>query len=253
MSLFHKHTKYGKVKVSTLIQERELKNLDEFLLKEFDDVSYKGKTKDGTSVQFESINELLSYPNFSARQLLELEISGAKKDERSINIEFESERGFIVPESINYYLSYNDQNWGFKFEDDLRNELKDFIPYYNFLTYLNYTFGLPILLFISLILYMTLDYFLKEAGLWGFTDIDYSIKSESSSSSFPGLAWGILLFGLTYLMNLGRDYLFPILFIAIGKQVKEYNKRKTISYVVFGVVMLGVIINLISELLVKGI
>ena len=100
---------------------------------------------------------------------------------------------------------------------------------------------------------MTLDYFLKEAGLWGFTDIDYSIKSESSSSSFPGLAWGILLFGLTYLMNLGRDYLFPILFIAIGKQVKEYNKRKTISYVVFGVVMLGVIINLISELLVKGI
>lgn len=230
----------------------ELRDLDEFLSKEFDDLLYKGKTKDGTSVKFESIKELLSFPNFSTRKLVELEISGSKKDESSINISFENERDFIAPESVNYYLSYNDQNWGFKFEDDLRNQLKDFIPYYNFLTYLNYTIGLPILLLASVFLYMTLDYFLKEFGLQGYTDMDYSVKSEGSSS-FGGFAWIILMVGLTYLLNLGRNYLFPVLFIAIGKQVKEYNRRKTLSYVFFGVILLGVVVNVISALLLKSI
>ena len=87
----------------------------------------------------------------------------------------------------------------------------------------------------------------------GYTTIDYTAMSESNSSSRSiGLLWWIPIFLSGYIINQTRNYLFPILFIATGKQVKEYNKRKTISYILFGVVFLGVIINIISELIING-
>ena len=103
---------------------------------------------------------------------------------------------------------------------------------------------------ILLFSFMTIDYFMKLVG-YNLTDINYYEDTKSSTSSFPVLAWMLLLFLSTYLINLGRNYLFPVLFIALGKQVKEYNKRKTISRILFGVVVLGIIINLISNFLIS--
>lgn len=167
--------------------------------------------------------------------------------DQSLDIRFKNEREFFAPKVITYNLRYEDQDWGFKFEDDLKQELKEFRPYYNFLTYINLTIGLPLIFAGTLTLILLIDYLSKFSGFSGFTNFEYNATSKNQSSWIVGIAWCIPIFLFCYLLNLFRDYLFPILFIATGKQLKEYNKRKTIAYIIFGVIIMGITINLISD------
>lgn len=251
MNYNKKHTKHGSLSGASLVQETELTNFINFLGNEFDEIKYSAKTKDGTSINFDSLKELLDYPNFSKRNLVEMEILCAG-EQRSIDISFKTGMYFIIPETITYYLAYDDSKWGFKFEDDLLQELKEFKPYYSPLTYLNLTFGIPLILVGIVILYFSIDYFLKIFGLQGYLQTNVSIEKNTLSSGLIGYIYGALLIFLGYLLNVSRNYLFPILFIATGKQKKEYQFRKKISYFAFGVVLLGVVINVISSLLTNG-
>lgn len=154
-----------------------------------------------------------------------------------------------IPETANYLLTYNDQNWGFKFEDDLKNELEDLVPSYNILTYLDFTFAVPFILFGIIILYVGIDYFLKVFGLTGYSEVDLTNLPESKSNGswiIPVLWIGVMIFGGN-LLNRLKNYLFPIIFISLGKQVNELSKRKRISNLIFGVIILGILINLISN------
>ena len=250
MSYLHKQRKFGSIKKASLVKDKDLSHLVEFLGITFEVVNFKAKTVDGTIINFENLEEILAYPNFAKRKLTELELS-CNNEERSVDIKFKKENNLVIPETINYYLSYNDQNWGFKFEDDLINELNDFTPWYNTLTYLEFRFAFPMLIFIATILFVGIDYFLKLFGLAGYTDIDLHNTKETSSSWIIGLLWGgILIIGGEFLNRL-RGYLFPTLFIALGKQSKEFDKRKKITNIVFGVILLGILINLISEWIAK--
>jgi|GEM_PF-2471165 len=251
MSYTKKHSKHGELYGAVLVEESELRDFIDFLAKDFTEIGINGKTKDGTNISFSCLDEFISYSNFEKRKIVEFEVSCSNK-EHSVDIKFQNESFFFKPKTISYYLRYNNQNWGFKFEDDLRQELKEFRPYYSFLTYLDLTFGLPLLIVAITILFVSVDYFLKVAGLSGFTNVNYSNSGNSNSSWIVGVVWWIPIYLSGYFINLLRNYLFPVLFIATGKQIKEYQKRKTIAYVCFGVILLGIAINIVSNLITKG-
>ena len=245
MSYTRKHSKRGKIYGAALVQESELRAFIDFLTKHFNKIEINGKTKDGTNISFSNLDEFISYSNFEKRKIVEFELS-CSGEEQSIDINFQSERLLFIPKAISYFLRYNDRNWGFKFEDDLRQELKEFRPFYSPLTYLDLGLGLPLLLFAIIILYFGIDYYFKVAGLSGYSSIDYNNSGNSNSSGILGLALLIPIYLSSYFINLFRNYLFPILFIATGKQVKEFQKRKKITTVVFGVIVMGIFINILS-------
>ncbi|OOG78305.1 hypothetical protein [Algoriphagus sp. A40] len=248
MSYIKKHSKHGEIYGAILILESELINFFSFLSQHFGEVKINGKTKDGTNISFSSLGEFTSYSNFEKRKIIEFELSCSETDQ-SVDIKFQNERGIFKPKTLKYNLRYNNQDWGFKFEDDLRQELKEFRPYYNYLTFLDLTFGLPLLLAAILTFIFSLDYLLKFSGLIGFLKVEYIYTNTSQSSWIIGVAWCIPIFLFSYSLNLFRNYLFPVLFIATGKQIKEYQKKKTIAYIIFGIFLMGIVINLISDLI----
>ena len=240
-----KHSKNGNLYGAVLIQETDLLSFVEFLSKHFNEININGKTIDGTNINFSNLEEFTSYSNFEKRKIVEFELS-CSNEEQSIDIKFQNDRYLIKPETISYYLRYNNHVWGFKFEDDLRQELKEFRPYYNFLSYINLKLGVPAIFLVLSSLLFSIDYLLKVADLPGFTNIDYYNSGRNNSSWITQIPFLASLFLLGYIMELIRNYLFPVLFIATGKQKKEYQKRKKIIYVVFGIIILGIIINLVS-------
>ncbi|MFN7013833.1 MAG: hypothetical protein ACK4ON_06145 [Bacteroidia bacterium] len=97
-----------------------------------------------------------------------------------------------------------------------------------------------------MIIYIGIDSLLKVYGQRGYLEYE-----EDKVKKYVDLGYIVLIltFCVGYLLQKIRQYLFPTIFIALGKQKKEYSKRETISYVVFGVIILGIIINLISSLI----
>ncbi|MCC5928773.1 MAG: hypothetical protein JJU28_05970 [Cyclobacteriaceae bacterium] len=246
-----KHSKQGELYGAVLIHEQELRNLVEFLEKHFNKISFNGKTKDGTNINFSDLEDFISYANYDTRKIIKLELS-CTNEKQGIDIIFKNERLFVRPSTIEYYLKYDDQNWGFKFEDDIKNELKEFRPYYNYLTYFNLTYATMALLVIMVFLLISIDYYSKVLGFTGILkDGDYKSVNNYSGPAV-GFTWAILIYILAYLLNKLRNYLFPVLFIATGKQVKEYQKRKNIARIVFGIIGVGIAINLITQLLING-
>ena len=160
MGYFKRNSKNGELKIATLISENEIAKLEKFLSENFDKVAYKGTTNDGTIIRFSSVEDFLSYPNFNKRSLVGLDIE-CESNDRSLEIEF-SDRRYILPETIKYSLRYDNTEWGFSFEDELNERLKEFKPWYSIFTCTNLTYGLPIIAVIILLAIFALDFLLNN-------------------------------------------------------------------------------------------
>lgn len=247
MGYFKRNSKNGKLTIATLITENEITKLGNFLSVNFNNVKYKGTTKDGTIIRFTSLEDLLSYPNFDKRRLVGLDIE-CENDDKSLELTFCDER-YIFPETISYSLRYDNTEWGFSFENELNERLKEFKPWYSILTCTNLTYGLPAIAVIIILAVFALDFFTKQLGYSGFLSIDYN--SNTSGNLIVGYILWIPILICSFFINKIRDYLFPLIFIAIGKQKKVYENRKNLSYVLFVVIGLGIVINILSSFFIK--
>lgn len=59
MGYFKRNSKNGELKIATLISENEITKLGNFLSENFNNVAYKGSTKDGTIIRFVSLEDLI--------------------------------------------------------------------------------------------------------------------------------------------------------------------------------------------------
>jgi heme A synthase len=46
-----------------------------------------------------------------------------------------------------------------------------------------------------------------------------------------------------------RNYLYPVLFIALGRQYKEYEKRRKIANILFVTIGLAMIVGIITNII----
>ena len=110
--------------------------------------------------------------------------------------------------------------------------------------------GIPIMISLLFFFVIGVDIVLKLFEQNGF--ITYNRESADRSLILVYYLFGFLLLG-GFLLHKIRDYLFPILFISTGKQIREYLKRKRIAYFVFVVIGLGIIINIISYFITNSV
>lgn len=247
MGIIAKNEKRGELKHSALIQEESLKEFIKFLKANFSHISLAAKTSDGTEIDFTNIEELFQYPNYTKRKLINIKIE-SKGDKGRLDVRFDNnyEYRIIKPEVISYYLYYSETSWGFAFEDDLVEQLKEFKPWYNYFTYFNYTMGIPCICIAGILLFFGVNFSLQSLGFSGF------INNVSSSTTNPQRTIEVFFIActfvlLSYFINKIRNYFFPTLFIALGKQRKEYQKRQKILHFIFGVCALGILINIITS------
>ena len=247
MGIIAKNEKRGELKHSVLIQEESLKEFIKFLKTNFSHISLVAKTSDGTEIDFTNIEELFQYPNYTKRKLINIKIE-SKGDKGRLDVRFDNnyEYRIIKPEVISYYLYYNETSWGFAFEDNLIEQLKEFKPWYNYFTYLNYTIGIPMILGVGILLFFGVNFSLKLLGFSGFID-DNASSTPNTQHTVEGAFIVYTFMLLSYFINKIRNYFFPTLFIALGKQRKEYQKRQKILHFIFGVCALGILINIITS------
>lgn len=239
-------SKTKELQCATLMDERGMVELGKFLSENFSEIAYRGITKDETNIRFSSLDDLLSYPNFDKRNLVGLDIE-CKSTDKSLDVNFREDR-FIRPDTIRYTLQYDNAEWGYSFENELNERLKGFKPWYNILTFTNLTLGLPVMGSIIALLIFGIDFWAKQLGYLGFLSIDYSAET---GNQIVGYIMVIPILIISFLINKLRDYLFPLMFIAIGKQKERYRMRQKIAYLLFGVIGLSVIINIFSSYFMK--
>ena len=243
MNYWKKYTKSQETHWAILIEENTLKSLIKFIQKNFKEVQYLWKCKDNTRITFNDLDDLVNYSNNKGKHLINLSIN-AFEDEKSLNVNFHNYIGFIRPQVLSYDLTYNDEIWGYKFDDDLQNELRELIPWYSILTYFPITFALVPMLMLGSIFYIWLNFVLEYLNLPTYLDISMNDPIESTKNwDILFWFWMIPLFAIAYILDIIRDYLFPRLFIALWKQIKEFWKRKMISYIIFGIFWAWILVN----------
>ena len=237
MGFYKKNQKECELPWATLIQEIELREFVGFLGDNFENVTFEGKTYDQTTINFNDFEELINFPNFKKRHLNLLWIM-CESDDRSLRIKFDGDKQYRIlkPDTIRYDLKYDDVKWGFAFENEFIERLKNFRPWYNLLTYGNLFWLFPLLLTFVCITIFAFDFLLKVFGFSGFFDIDYNreYNKESSIDKMLVYIFVILIFLAGYILNIIRDYLFPLFIMAIGGAKKRiYKAEKNLVYCIW--------------------
>lgn len=73
-------------KKAILVTPERLRELSNILLKHCERIEYNARTKAGTRIEFESIEELLSYDNFKTRRIVELDLTGYRGYSRTVEV-----------------------------------------------------------------------------------------------------------------------------------------------------------------------
>lgn len=245
-----KYSKANELSMAVLITEQSSKNIHSFLNKNFSEIQYSGELSDSTNIIFDNFEDFLNYPNSNSKYISRLSIDcsdgeSSYESRRSVSITFRNYR-LYAPKAVKYSLKYRDKEWGFLFEDELINELKETRPSYNLLEY----FDTYVLLTIITTVYLVYE---------GFRNLLLRVKSPSGSLfdvPFPVLVTVALIvliiyFAILWSLNKTRNYLFPVLFFAIGHQVKSFERRRFIANIVFagiiGAVLLGLFTNYLYD------
>ncbi|MCB2408470.1 hypothetical protein [Hymenobacter lucidus] len=251
------HSKHSSISQASLLTSQSIEEFDQFLRNHFQTITYTGKLVEGTSIDFLFKENVLSYSNNNRRNLESIEIKcygefADREWDKYLSISFKDEMSLIKPKTISYHLSYESREWGFKFEDDLLSEIKIFKPIYNILTYADFIGGFLLLLPAILVLFLVLD---GAFRLMGRRPVFASGNANNTSNDLSSISIVFLIITIVivlgYVLNKIRDYLFPRLYIATGRQSKEYEKKMWIAGILLGTIVLGLAIEFLSSILFK--
>lgn len=240
---YRKFDKHGYQNGACLITEEKLEKFDKFIKEHIGETKYNAKTRDGLNIAFESFNELIKYDNFKKRRLIKLELNCSNEKSR-LQVEFCEEFPFI-PRTICYTLSYEDDFWGFKFDDDLINQLKVFKPWYSCITYFSEGVGIILSFILPLILIYIFAYNNNLTSNLIFDAVlnkSFASRFFSINNIINGLLYCLIFFSFFKF----KKYLFPDSFIALGKQKENHKNRMMFAIGIIGAILLAIIGNLIT-------
>jgi hypothetical protein len=201
-----------------------------------------GYTVDGSTVNFSTSAELLNYENRDSKKLIGLKFKGEKN-----NTTFNINLGKAEYSHQENTIKYNSDSLNHieTFENEVLTRVAEMKPYYNFFLKLNLTVITPILLFSWSIFLNLKNIIIKlNGGKIPPPDPSNNVFSESEKSV---MMWGIvaICIAVGFLLEKGKEYLFPTFCVAVGKQAKIYRTKQQIASFVFGTVVIGILIELI--------
>ena len=229
-----------------LINDKELVYLDSFMKEFFEEVQYKAKCKSDTIIEFKDLTELISFENPSFRKIEKLEITAFKVGKNQytgdrVYIKFNNKSIFDL-QSANCSIEFNSEKEFDSFYVGFIKRMKCLQPWYNFLNtfpaslVILFTLAIPTFVFVLII---------------GFFDIfnktNFLSSGDGKKEGFLTYAF-ILICYLIFSLTIDNtvNFFFPKVFYDIGKQKKVLLARHKFLYIIFGVIGLGVLINIIS-------
>lgn len=233
------------------VREDELQYFHEFLSEMFANVNYRARCVDDSTIEFKSLEELLSYENPDFRKIKCIEIFGDNEDSSSKYynpyVSFKNNFEFSLgskysSQTMSYDFHFNDLNKANRFESELKSRLKEIRPWYWFLAKFDFFLGISSVWFIFSMI-SGISSIKEKIGNQQPTNTPDLTINEYLVLAFIGVG---LVFAISYPLNKIKNYLFPKTVIELGRQKKKNRLRLQIIYLVVAVILLGLLLNVLG-------
>jgi hypothetical protein len=231
---------------SVIVWPDDLRYFDNFLRKSFTKVEYGGTCEDNTDLKADGLADLLEYENPDFKRLASITIKASDEQPLGNSIEIViGKSGIFSSDTANAHFRFKDVKQQGPIEDEVIKRIKTMRPWYFWLTRIPFKFLLPVLPYGCSFTLNTVSLIKKLIGLLPMTPPAPSPLTENEGFVLVLGVTGIL-FLVGYLIDRSRDFLFPNCFFCIGRQRASFERRRAIAYIVFGVIILGILINIVS-------
>jgi hypothetical protein len=225
---------------SIVVDEKELRRLDEIIKNAFDDsqikLEYNIKCSDGSLIETDNITEVVSEENSKNHQIESIGISAINKEKsKQINISFGE---IYFSKNVSYSISGDSRDWVYLTSSKIEERIKNIKQWYSIIPKIDsgLVFFIPIIL-------MQIYFALQP-------------KKETTMDISPTIIFIIiiLIFGGTFLIgNLikrGYGYLFPSVVFRIGDGIKSYDEIVKLRGQIFWGVIVSLIVSIIAGLMI---
>lgn len=235
-----------------VVWPEDLRHLDSFLQRKFSHIEYVAKTEDNTELGPTNLNTLLEYENPDFRKLDSITIRATNADGDNVaNEEVEIVLGNTGPFSYVtalVKLAFSDINTKVPIEDEIIKRVRAMHPWYSWLTKIPFKYSIPLVLFILSFALNLINVIKKIYHFESASVTNQFTFSDNESFSATVLIVGVLLI-IGYMIDRSRDYLFPRYFFCIGRQLNKFKKKQNVAYTIFGIILLGIAINIASSMI----
>lgn len=229
------------------VKPEDLTKLENILLNYGETVKYEAILKDGRTVEFNDLNELITYENDNESKIIKLTI---RTDcETTLNriavhcrVKGEFLKGFKYTVELEYKLEDEEKEIVFNKRIDSWFSSISQNGFYDFCSKVSSNIINSIICLLMIIVSFRALFFVFSNWNSGYYPIEYNIAA--------------IFLGIMLLIFISLDafwkYLFPPIVFLIGNEIKNNKTRKTVKTVVLGTVILGIIVSVSATFIANG-
>ncbi len=251
-----KFTISKEIKHAMLVDENNLSDLFKFISEKYEKVEIIAKCNDGSLLETKDIEEILSFENPNYRTITSITITGRNSPEEKLSfyIIINNFSWDIISLDLPFFGStaeftiVSEQEEIAKFNSDrLKQLLLELKPsfFYDFLARTSF-------LSIIVLLWGTLSIIHWGKVIFGVIS-STSPKLSGLEAINIGLFLAFAVIVITCPFDLLRNWLFPKVFLVLGKQKKNMKTIQNYRTIIFVVLILGVVISIIAGLILRKI
>lgn len=244
-------SKTTEVRHALVVRQGDLEYLDASLRKEFSDIRYGTRCEDGTVLRPENLRELLDYENPNFRRLASITVEASSGSPLGDHLEIRlGKADFSLNATGEATLRLHSLDKQQRLEQEIAGRIRDMRPWYSFFTRLPFAVLFPAALLGLVLAINVVSVIQKLRGTYITQPSQPSSVTLTENESYVMQlgVFGILAL-VGHVFDRFREYISPRVFFCIGKQQHEFKKRQKIVHVIFGVILLGVLINIVSAII----
>lgn len=233
-------TIHGKIqfKDAIIVNEKLLKDLEEVILSFFKQVTYECKLCNGDCIEFDSLEELLTYENIKVRKIVKLKI---KFDYNEIIFEPTFSKINSYQHTVFGVYKVYDSDTSILFSEKVQRILENSkrSRWYTFLTKISMMYFCILIVGISI---GSTIYSVMSEGVMGKSV--YTVNSINIS-----IIIGILCIVISIILAKCRDILLPPISFLIGEQIQEIKRNEEkFSKIFWGVVVAFIVSFVVAKI-----
>lgn len=250
-----KFTISKEIKDALLIDEKSLRELFEFISNKYEKVEIIIKCNDKSLLETKDIEEILSFENSNYRKIISITITGRNSLEEKLSLSIINDLSrdiidlgspFFMPTAEYTVISEKEEIAQFN-SDKLIKLLLELKP-----SFFYDIFSRTTLLSIIVLFWGT-----ASIIYWGGVVFGIISRTSSNVSGLEAFSTTVIfviaLVVITYPFDLLRQWLFPRVFLLLGKQKKNMKTIENWRKNIFIVLALGILVSIIAGLILRKI
>jgi hypothetical protein len=215
-----------------ILDDKSIKKLHS-LIQDMESLNITAFCSDDIKRSFLSIDELLDYENPSSAKILSLRFVSVSKDKR-IDIDF----GKTYFYSISIDIDAQDTEI-VDIKTKLHQVLEGCVPWYSFITRLNFIY----LAFFLIIISLGSTLVISAYGLMDIVDVESTPESKSKAT-LELLFWIFIVFIVSGFLQYFKAKVFPKIYYLLGQQINKYAFLDKVRWIIIASILIPFVLGM---------